>query len=119
LGPDLTDIGRRRGLAFLAESIVKPDAFVPNSFRAVRLISRFWIRHYGFRVALFAPLLPASKSHPIVSPGAVDKHCFAIARNHVPDEVVDAHFVARLRVYSWITGSHKTSQGSKSRLGAC
>jgi cytochrome c oxidase cbb3-type subunit III len=37
LGPDLTDIGRRRGLAFLTESIVKPDAFVPNSFRAVQL----------------------------------------------------------------------------------
>ena len=37
LGPDLTDIGRRRGLAFLTESIVKPDAFVPNSYRAVRL----------------------------------------------------------------------------------
>ena len=37
LGPDLTDIGRRRGLAFLTESIVKPDAFVPNTFRAVQL----------------------------------------------------------------------------------
>ena len=37
LGPDLTDIGRRRGLAFLTESIVKPDAFVPNNYRAVQL----------------------------------------------------------------------------------
>ncbi|MEO8050433.1 MAG: c-type cytochrome [Acidobacteriota bacterium] len=37
LGPDLTDIGRRRGLAFLTESIVKPDAFVPNAYRAVQL----------------------------------------------------------------------------------
>jgi putative heme-binding domain-containing protein len=38
LGPDLTDIGRRRGLAFLEESIVKPDAFVPNKYRAVQLV---------------------------------------------------------------------------------
>lgn len=37
LGPDLSDIGRRRGLAFLRESIIKPDAFVPNTYRAVRL----------------------------------------------------------------------------------
>ena len=37
LGPDLTDIGRRRGLAFLTESIMKPDAFVPNNYRALRL----------------------------------------------------------------------------------
>ena len=35
LGPDLTDIGRRRGLKFLEESIVKPDAYVPNNYRAV------------------------------------------------------------------------------------
>jgi cytochrome c oxidase cbb3-type subunit III len=38
LGPDLTDIGRRRGLAFLEESIVKPEAFVPNKYRAVQLV---------------------------------------------------------------------------------
>ena len=38
LGPDLTDIGRRRGLKFLEESIVKPDAFVPNSYRALILV---------------------------------------------------------------------------------
>jgi putative heme-binding domain-containing protein len=38
LGPDLTDVGRRRGLAFLEESIVKPEAFVPNSYRAVQLV---------------------------------------------------------------------------------
>jgi cytochrome c oxidase cbb3-type subunit 3 len=40
LGPDLTDVGRRRGLAFLEESIVKPEAFVPNSFRAVQLVMK-------------------------------------------------------------------------------
>jgi putative heme-binding domain-containing protein len=38
LGPDLTDIGRRRGLKFLEESIVQPDAFVPNNYRAVVLV---------------------------------------------------------------------------------
>ena|SRR5579871_3306905 len=38
LGPDLTDIGRRRGLKFLEESIVQPDAFVPNNYRAVVLM---------------------------------------------------------------------------------
>lgn len=38
LGPDLTDIGRRRGLKFLEESIVKPDAFVPNNYRAVVVV---------------------------------------------------------------------------------
>jgi len=38
LGPDLTDIGRRRGLGFLEESIVKPEAFVPNKYRAVQVV---------------------------------------------------------------------------------
>lgn len=35
LGPDLTEIGRRRGLAFLEQSIVNPDAYVANEYRAV------------------------------------------------------------------------------------
>src|SRR5215510_3774817 len=30
LGPALDDIGRRRGLAFLEESLVKPEAYVAN-----------------------------------------------------------------------------------------
>jgi putative heme-binding domain-containing protein len=38
LGPDLTDIGRRRGLAFLEESILKPEAFVPNKYRAIQVV---------------------------------------------------------------------------------
>ena len=38
LGPDLTDIGRRRGLKFLAESLVKPEADIPISFRAVQIV---------------------------------------------------------------------------------
>ncbi len=38
LGPDLTDIGRRRGLKFLTESLVKPEADIPISFRAVQIV---------------------------------------------------------------------------------
>jgi len=38
LGPDLTDIGRRRGLKFLSESLVKPEADIPISFRAVQIV---------------------------------------------------------------------------------
>jgi putative heme-binding domain-containing protein len=38
LGPALTEIGRRRGLAFLEESLVKPDAVVANAFRAVQVV---------------------------------------------------------------------------------
>src|SRR5687767_1329524 len=38
LGPDLTDIGRRRGLKFLTESLVKPDADIPITFRAVQIV---------------------------------------------------------------------------------
>jgi putative heme-binding domain-containing protein len=37
LGPDLTDIGRRRGLAHLEESLVRPEADVPILFRAIRV----------------------------------------------------------------------------------
>jgi putative heme-binding domain-containing protein len=38
LGPELTDIGRRRGLTFLTESIVKPEADVPINYRAVQVV---------------------------------------------------------------------------------
>jgi len=38
LGPALTDVGRRRGLVFLEESLVKPDAVVANAFRAVQVV---------------------------------------------------------------------------------
>jgi putative heme-binding domain-containing protein len=38
LGPDLTDVGRRRGLKFLAESLAKPEAEVPISYRAVEVV---------------------------------------------------------------------------------
>jgi putative heme-binding domain-containing protein len=38
LGPELTDIGRRRGLKFLAESLVKPEADIPIAYRAVQVV---------------------------------------------------------------------------------
>ena len=38
LGPDLSDIGRRRGLKFLTESLVKPEADIPINFRAVQIV---------------------------------------------------------------------------------
>src|SRR3990170_9106687 len=37
LGPDLTDIGRRRGLKFLAESLAKPEADIPINYRGVQV----------------------------------------------------------------------------------
>jgi putative heme-binding domain-containing protein len=38
LGPDLTDIGRRRGLKFLAESLAKPEADIPINYRGVQIV---------------------------------------------------------------------------------
>jgi cytochrome c oxidase cbb3-type subunit III len=40
LGPELTDIGRRRGLAFLEESVVKPEADLPVNYRGIHLVTR-------------------------------------------------------------------------------
>ena len=50
LGPDLTDVGRRRGLVFLEESIVKPEAFVPNKYRAVQLVMKSGSTVSGIRL---------------------------------------------------------------------
>jgi cytochrome c oxidase cbb3-type subunit III len=38
LGPELTDIGRRRGLKFLAESLIKPEVDIPINYRAVQVV---------------------------------------------------------------------------------
>ena len=38
LGPDLNDIGRRRGLAFLTESLVTPQADIPITYRGVQVV---------------------------------------------------------------------------------
>jgi cytochrome c oxidase cbb3-type subunit III len=40
LGPDLTDVGRRRSLAYLQESVVAPEADVPIRYRALRLVTK-------------------------------------------------------------------------------
>jgi putative heme-binding domain-containing protein len=50
LGPDLTEIGRRRGLKFLEESIVKPDAYVPNSYRGIVVVLRSGSTISGIRL---------------------------------------------------------------------
>ncbi len=39
LGPELTDVGRRRGPRFLKESIEKPEADLPINYRGIRLIT--------------------------------------------------------------------------------
>jgi putative heme-binding domain-containing protein len=38
LGPELTDVGRRRDLAYLEESIRKPDADISVRYRALQLV---------------------------------------------------------------------------------
>jgi cytochrome c oxidase cbb3-type subunit III len=40
LGPDLTDVGRRRTLRYLEESIVNPDADVPIRYRSIQLVTQ-------------------------------------------------------------------------------
>jgi putative heme-binding domain-containing protein len=37
LGPDLSDVGRRRTLQYLEESLLNPDADVPVRYRAIRV----------------------------------------------------------------------------------
>ena len=38
LGPDLTGIGRRRGVTFLTESLVKPEADIPINYRGIQVV---------------------------------------------------------------------------------
>ena len=38
LGPDLTDIGRRRGLKFLTESLIAPEADIPIRYRGLQVV---------------------------------------------------------------------------------
>jgi putative heme-binding domain-containing protein len=40
LGPELTDVGRRRSLKYLEESIAKPDADVPIRYRAIQVVTK-------------------------------------------------------------------------------
>src|SRR4051794_13457185 len=39
LGPDLSDVGRRRNLKYLEESIVSPDADVPMRYRTLEVLT--------------------------------------------------------------------------------
>jgi putative heme-binding domain-containing protein len=40
LGPELTDVGRKRGPTFLEESLLKPEADLPVSYRGVQVITK-------------------------------------------------------------------------------
>jgi putative heme-binding domain-containing protein len=40
LGPDLSDVGRRRDLKYLEESLVTPEADVPVRYRAIRVVTK-------------------------------------------------------------------------------
>jgi putative heme-binding domain-containing protein len=40
LGPDLSDVGRRRDLTYLEESLLKPDADVPVRYRSIQVITK-------------------------------------------------------------------------------
>ena len=40
IGPDLAGVGRRRGLSYLLESLVSPEADVPAAYRAVQIVTR-------------------------------------------------------------------------------
>ena len=50
LGPDLTDIGRRRGAVYLEESLVKPEAEAPISYRAIRVTTKSGQTLVGIRL---------------------------------------------------------------------
>ena len=40
LGPDLSDVGRRRDLQYLEESLLKPEADVPIRYRSIQVITK-------------------------------------------------------------------------------
>lgn len=50
LGPELTDIGRRRGLKYLEESLVDPAADVPINYRAIRVVTKSGQKAAGIRL---------------------------------------------------------------------
>lgn len=50
IGPDLSDIGARRNLAYLRESLVNPEAAVPDGFLQVQLATRDSRRIAGVRL---------------------------------------------------------------------
>jgi putative heme-binding domain-containing protein len=50
VGPDLSDIGARRNLAFLRESLINPEAAVPDGFLQVQLVTKNGSRMTGVRL---------------------------------------------------------------------
>jgi cytochrome c oxidase cbb3-type subunit 3 len=59
LGPELTDIGRRRGPESLEESLLKPEADLPANYRAIRVVTRpgetvvgIWLNEDDFSIQL-------------------------------------------------------------------
>src|SRR5436189_120461 len=50
LGPDLSDVGRRRGLAYLEESLMTPEADVAPRYRAIQLVLRNGATVTGIRL---------------------------------------------------------------------
>ncbi len=50
LGPELTDVGRRRGLAFLTESVARPEADVAMAYRPVKVVLKSGQTISGVRV---------------------------------------------------------------------
>jgi putative heme-binding domain-containing protein len=50
LGPDLAEVGKRRTLAYLEESIVTPDADVPIRYRAIEIVKKSGEKVKGVRL---------------------------------------------------------------------
>jgi putative heme-binding domain-containing protein len=50
LGPDLSDVGRRRNLQYLEESLVSPDADVPIRYRSIQVVTKSGQSIVGIRL---------------------------------------------------------------------
>jgi cytochrome c oxidase cbb3-type subunit 3 len=50
LGPDLTEIGLRRSLRFLEQSLLEPDSFVPENYKTVTVVPRSGQEFKGVRL---------------------------------------------------------------------
>jgi putative heme-binding domain-containing protein len=50
LGPDLSDVGQRRNLKFLEESIVKPEADIPIRYRGIQVVTKSGQTVSGVRI---------------------------------------------------------------------
>jgi len=50
LGPDLSDVGRRRDLKYLEESLINPEADVPIRYRAIQVVTKSGQKIGGIRL---------------------------------------------------------------------